>query len=186
MRVSWLRVIVSAACLVWLAGCETTSENGSVVVADGPVAVEVTGSLPPDPAFPAPATPEILGKDPSDDLSVGRKYFEQGSYGMAERHFRKAVETHPRDAETWLGLAASYDRLRRFDLADRAYKQVLKIAGPRPEILNNQGFSFMLRGDYARARTTLLAAAAKDPESPFIRSNLELLEKTARRKKAVN
>jgi Flp pilus assembly protein TadD len=40
------------------------------------------------------------------------------NYGLAEKHFRRAVETHPRDAEG-IGLAASYDRLRRFDLAAR-------------------------------------------------------------------
>ena len=44
----------------------------------------------------------------------------------------------------------------------------------------------MLRGDYAKARGILLAAAAKDPDNPFVRSNLELLEKTARKKKAIN
>jgi Flp pilus assembly protein TadD len=26
----------------------------------------------------------------------------------------------PEDAEAWIGLAASYDRVRRFDLADQA------------------------------------------------------------------
>ena len=50
---------------------------------------------------------------------------------MAERHFRKAVELHPRDAESWLGLAASYDRLKRFDLADRAYQETIRWSGRR-------------------------------------------------------
>ena len=99
---------------------------------------------------------------------------------MAERHFRKAVELHPRDAEAWVGLAASYDRLRRFDLADRAYRQAVKIIGQTPELLNNQGYSYMLRGDYRRARATLLAARSKDPRSPYIKSNLELLEESQR------
>ena len=53
------------------------------------------------------------------------------------------------------GLAASYDRLRRFDLADRAYAQAIRSSAPTPEILNNQGFSYMLRGDYGRARAQL-------------------------------
>jgi len=72
------------------------------------------------PLEPPAATPELLGADPNNDLSVGKKYFRQGSYGLAERQFRKAVELHPKHAEAWLRLAASYDRLRRFDLADRA------------------------------------------------------------------
>ena len=85
-----------------------------------------------------------------------------------------------------MGLAAAYDRLRRFDLADRAYRQAIRIAGATPEILNNQGFSYMLRGDYRRARATLLAARAKDPDSPYIANNLQLLEQSARKRKAVN
>ena len=51
------------------------------------------------------------------------------------------------------------------------------IIGDTPELMNNQGFSYILRGDYARARRTLEAAQAKAPDNPYIRNNLELLEK---------
>jgi Flp pilus assembly protein TadD len=190
-----VRVVLAAACLVWLAGCETTStpdnpmsKLGSLFTpppgaADG----DTTGSVFAPETTPGtpPLTPDLLGADPNDDLSIGKKYFRQGSYGLAERHFRKAVELHPRDAEAWIGLAAAYDRLKRFDLADRAYGQAIKLVGATPEVLNNQGFSYMLRGDYGRARTALLAAQAKDPASPYIASNLRLLNESARKAKGV-
>ena len=187
MRVRVGRLALGAACLVWLAGCQTASKltdplqphANETAIDDQP-----TGST--TPGSPPPVTPELLGADPNDDLSIGKKYFRQGSYGLAERHFRKAVELHARDAEAWVGLAAAYDRLRRFDLADRAYAQAIRIVGPTPEILNNQGFSYMLRGDYRRARTTLLEARAKDPANPYIQNNLRLLEASARKGKAVN
>ena len=115
----------------------------------------------------------------------GKKHFRAADFGTAEKHFRRAVELHPRDLEAWLGLAASYDRLRRWDLADRAYDQALKIAGPTPEILNNQGYSMMLRGDYRRAHAILLQAQAADPANPYIRNNLDLLEASYRKGKAV-
>src|SRR4029079_6001948 len=54
------------------------------------------------------------------------------------------------------------------------------------EIMNNQGFSYMLRGDYRRARATLLAARAKDPKSPYIANNLRLLDESASKAKAIN
>ena len=177
---------------MWLAGCETTSKLSDPLTPQASATApdpESTGSV----SKPAgallglpPANPELLGADPNDDLSIGKKYFRQGSYGMAERHFRKAVELHPQDAESWVGLAAAYDRLRRFDLADRAYAQATRIVGATPEILNNQGFSYMLRGDYRRARATLLAAQARDPASPYIKNNLRLLDESARKAKAVN
>jgi len=127
----------------------------------------------------------MLGADPKDDLSLGKQHFRQENYGLAEHYFRRAAEAHPRDAEAWLGLAASYDRLRRFELADRAYKQAIVIAGATPEVLNNQGYSYLLRGDYARARAKFAEARTLDPGNPYILNNIKLLEDTARKGKSV-
>jgi tetratricopeptide (TPR) repeat protein len=190
MRRSLGRVVLAAACLIGLAGCQTTSTSdnpfaklGSTTTAstDAPDA-DTTGSvLPPGPKEKLPPlTPDLLGADPLDDLNVGKKYFRQGSFGLAERHFRKAVELHQRDAESWIGLAASYDRLKRFDLADRAYSQAIKLIGQTPAIMNNQGFSYMLRGDYQRARAKLTQAIELDPTNPYIRNNLDQLERSMR------
>jgi Flp pilus assembly protein TadD len=79
----------------------------------------------------------LLGSDPYDDLNMGKKFYRAAQYGLAERHYRRAVEARPRDAEAWLGLAASYDQLRRFELADRAYGQAVGLVGSTPEVLNN-------------------------------------------------
>lgn len=199
MRVGVKRIaFVTAGCLLWLSGCETTSTKLPDIFGaktdsqSGASEPDTTGSL----ATPlaengrpvqdgARGAPPLMGVDPNDDLNVAKQYYRQGNYGLAERYFRRAVESGPRDAEAWLGLAASYDRLRRFDLADRAYDQLLKIVGPTPEILNNQGFSFMLRGNYRRARQILMTAQAKDPTNPYIKNNIDLLEKSARTRKAV-
>ena len=96
---------------MWLAGCETTSTRQSVREArhaakppTGASDGDATGSVARAPSATGgapPLTPELLGDDPNDDLSIAKKYFRQGSYGLAERHFRKAVELHPRDAESW-------------------------------------------------------------------------------------
>ncbi len=128
----------------------------------------------------------MLGGDPNDDLSLGKKHYRVENYGMAERHFRRAAEQHPRDAEAWLGLAATYDQLRRFDFADRAYGQAIAIVGPTVEILNNQGYSYMLRGDYKHAREKLASAQHKDPQNKYVLSNLQLLEESSRKGKAID
>jgi tetratricopeptide (TPR) repeat protein len=207
MRLRLGRVACAVACLLWLAGCETTStgpdnpfrklaDQFKLPSLDKPLDGEVTGSIeaPSEftrtpvapPGTPPPLKPELLGTDPNDDLSVAKKYYRQGSYGLAERHFRRAVELTPRDAEAWVGLAASYDRLHRFDLADRAYAQAIKLIGQTPEIMNNQGFSYILRSDYRRARAILLAAQAKAPDNPHIAANLLLLSKAERKAKGIN
>jgi Flp pilus assembly protein TadD len=181
------------ACLLWLNGCETSTKLGDLFSSksEPPQATEgdpaSTGTLPPGPddARPDQVPKGLLGNDPNDDLNLGKKHFRAANFGLAEKHFRRAVELHPRDLEAWVGLAASYDRLRRWDLADRAYDQALKISGPTGELLNNKGYSYMLRGDYRRARETLLEAQARDPQNPYIKNNIELLEVSFRKGKAV-
>jgi TolA-binding protein len=164
--------------------------------AAAPAADDTTGSTGSDitqPAEPGPsgepvaplAKPGLVGDDPHDDLQLGKKYFRSNNFGLAEKAFRNAVQKHPRDAEAWVGLAASYDRLRRFDLADRAYGEAVRLIGPTTEILNDQGFSYMLRGDYARARQKLQQARARDPRNPYVQANLQLLEQSAREHKAI-
>ena len=197
MRASSGRVVVAAvAGLLCLSGCETSMKLGDMFASrSGDPAT--TASIPDsDPAttgsvgaLPVPepngGSSGLLGKDPYDEVSLGKKYYHAGHFGIAEKHFRRAVEQNPKDAEAWVGLAASYDRLKRFDLADRAYAQAVGLIGDTPELLNNKGYSYILRGDYARARRTLLAAQAKDPNNPFIKNNLDLLNKSMARGKAV-
>lgn len=191
MRVTQV-LVVSITCLVGLAGCETTGKFGDLFRTNGdpqsaaPADPDQTGTIsPPVDDGSAATNAGLLGSDPKDDLSLAKQHFRQENFGLAEHYFRRAVESRPRDGEAWLGLAAAYDRLKRFDLADRAYAQVVKIAGPTAEVLNNQGYSYMLRGDYTRAREKLAEAQALDPSSPYIANNLALLEQSARKRKGI-
>jgi Flp pilus assembly protein TadD len=191
MRVGVRRTcLVVAGCLVWLTACETNSTNtNDFFNLPSPfhqgMDTDKTGSVTPASSSEATKVTKFTPSDPNDDLSLGKENFREGNYGLAERYFRKAAESGPRDAEAWLGLAAAYDRLRRFELADRAYEEVIKIAGPTPAILNNQGYSYMLRGQFDRAREILNRARAKDPDNPYIQNNIALLEESIRTRKAV-
>ena len=112
------------------------------------------------------------------DLVAGKNQFRQANYGLAEKHFRKAVELRADNSEAWMGLAASYDQLGRFDFADRAYDQLLKVAGRKPEIVNNMGYSQLLRGNKKKARQLLDEARGAMPNSVVVEANLALLRKT--------
>jgi len=111
----------------------------------------------------------------SEVLQVAKARFGEGNYGHAARYYERAVEIMPNNGEAWLGLAASYDRVRRFDLADRAYREAGRLLGHRAEYYNNLGYSHMLRGDAGKARTYFLKAQELDPASPTINNNLEML-----------
>lgn len=116
--------------------------------------------------------------DPYPDnevFTVAKVQFAEGNFGHAARYYERAVEVEPNNGEAWLGLAASYDRLRRFDLADRAYREAGRLIGDRAEYYNNIGYSYLLRGDVAKARSNLLRAHELDPTSPAIRNNLDML-----------
>ena len=100
------------------------------------------------------------------------------------------ADTYRRSSEQALAVAANsmnsarslyvsgiddYDELRRFDLADTAYSKVLQLASTNAAILNNAGYSKMLRGDYKSARIFLMKAYDLDPNNPYINNNIALL-----------
>jgi tetratricopeptide (TPR) repeat protein len=166
--------LLEVACLVGLAlfglaGCNTFSEVPAPPAADQ---VAPTATL---------QNAGDIKYYPSDEpLKLGLEYFKKGSYGIANRYFRDAVEKAPEDAEAWIGLAASYDRLRRFDLADQAYATAIKLTGETVQILNDRGYSYLLRGDLGKARAKFLKAYQLDPTNPTVINNIQLLNSSYR------
>ena len=147
-----------------LAGCNFTLRDAAIFA----------------PANPAGADPVQEPTDvqyhPSDEpVRMGLEHFNRGHYVIAQRYFKDGVEKAPRDLTAWMGLAASYDRLHRFDLADQAYAQAARLGGETVQLLNDQGYSYMLRGNLTAARRKFQRAYALDPGNPVIINNLELL-----------
>jgi Flp pilus assembly protein TadD len=168
------RVIGGVACAVILGvilgGCFATD----------PALTDVATGVP-------PITTPTVQRDadvqyyPSDEpLRLALEHFNRGFYGIAQRYFRDAVEKAPEDASAWIGLAASYDHLGRFDLADQAYGQARRLVGETTALLNNRGYSYMLRGNLIASRKDLLKAYAREPNNPIILNNLKLLDGSQR------
>ena len=145
----------------------------------------MTGSTPASLRANLTVKDALLGGDPADDLSLGKRHYREQNYGLAEQHFRRAVEKLPRDGEAWLGLAASYDRLRRYELADRAYAK-----RSRSSVRARSAQQYRLLVPAARrpaqARQKFVEAQAKDPENPTIANNIALVDEAARRRKGLN
>ncbi|WP_084632772.1 tetratricopeptide repeat protein [Pleomorphomonas oryzae] len=97
--------------------------------------------------------------------------FRQNDFAGAERTFRAALAKDPLDPEAWLGFAASSDRLGRFEAADKAYAQVIAIAGRRGEVVNNMGWSQWLRGNRDAAKLLFAEALTLAPGNPVIAAN---------------
>ena len=152
-RVNWGALALLGAAMV-VSGCQSSAIDSTKTTSIAPV-----------------ATADIS----ASDLQAGKSQFRDANYGLAEKHFRKAVELRADNAEAWMGLAASYDQLGRFDFADRAYDQLLKVAGRQPQVVNNLGYSKLLRGDRKSARKLLMEADAAMPGDPVVAANLALL-----------
>lgn len=119
--------------------------------------------------------PSAVADISAADLKAGKEQFLEANYGLAEKKFRKAAELRGDNAEAWMGLAASYDQLGRYDFAERAYQQLFKIAGRKPQIVSNYGYSLMLRGNKKEAKKLFLEAAKALPDNARVKANLKLL-----------
>ena len=172
-----LNLLACGPLLFFTAGCTApacTPGNCETIVAP-PISADV-----------GPSTTSKV-QDPDDikyyrsdePLRLGIEHFNRGHYGIAERYFRDATEKAPKDPTAWIGLAASYDRLARFDLADRAYAYAIRLVGETTQILNNQGYSYMLRGDLVSARKKFMKAYEREPNNPTIANNLQLLNSSS-------
>ena len=159
-----LRVVLLIASIAPLAGCYQGAATPT------PVPDPVVGQKPQDVKY-----------YPSDEpVRLGVQRFYEGNFGLAQMYFQAAVEKSPRDATAWIGLAASYDRLGRFDLADRSYAQAQRLVGNTAGLLNNEGYSYMLRGDLRRARAKIDAALRLDPDNAVTINNLALLNSSSK------
>jgi Flp pilus assembly protein TadD len=118
-------------------------------------------------------------------ISEGKAHYRRGQYGLAENNFRKATEetlfgkasgSRLATIEAWYGLAASYDQLRRFDLADPVYEHIKATYGESVPYYNNYGYSLKLRGDTASARAEFEKAMRVAPTCQISRNNLSSVE----------
>jgi Tfp pilus assembly protein PilF len=159
----FVRSATAAVIAIGLAGCQPT-------VTPTPVPDAVTGQNPGDVKY-----------YPSDEpVKLGIQRFYEGNFGLSQQYFQNAVEKTPKDATAWVGLAASYDRLGRFDLADGSYAHAAKLVGDTTNILNDEGYSYMLRGDLIKARAKFEAALRRNPGNAAAINNLALLNQSTR------
>lgn len=85
-----------------------------------------------------------------------------------------AVEAPGASWEAWNALGVLADSSQDWAVADRAYSRAQQLAPSEARIVNNQGWSKLLRGDWAGAAALFEQAAGQDPRSDRIANNLEL------------
>jgi len=117
-------------------------------------------------------------------LREARGHFRNNDFGHSAALYKRAVELDPKNAEGYVGLSASYDRLGRFDLSDRVYSSLYGITGGTAQYYNNVGYSYMLRGNVNAALGNFKKARALDPENLVVANNIQILQSAAAASKA--
>ncbi|CAM5319237.1 hypothetical protein ATER59S_00995 [Aquamicrobium terrae] len=115
-----------------------------------------------------------------DPAIPAQRAFAAGNYAHAARYFEQALERDPERKDALLGVAASYDQIGRFDLSDPVYEKASVAMPDDPALLNNLGYSHLLRGDLQNAQAYFVRAAKSTPVHPTIDGNRRLLAKVAR------
>ena len=112
-------------------------------------------------------------------LSEARAHFRNNDFGYSAALYKRVVELSPKDPQGYVGLGASYDRLRRFDLSDRVYASLYAVAGGTAQYYNNVGYSYMLRGNLGAALSNFRKAKALAPDSVVVANNIQILANVA-------
>jgi Tfp pilus assembly protein PilF len=168
-----LLVTVSAAAMaaVGLAAC--ADPNGNAI--PGVQAVVSSGSQ---------KDGASLSVSMTDPYALGKTYLMAGQTGLAVDSFLKAVAKNPKSIQTLNALAAAYDELHRYDLADKYYNAALDIDPHSAQTLNNLGYSHLLRGDVAEAKKYLDESKTVARGDATINANLALADKSENEAKA--
>ena len=114
----------------------------------------------------------------------GFEYLSENQPDTATYRFNLAWLLDPKNAEGYVGLSASYDRLGRFDLSDRVYASLYGITGATAQYYNNVGYSYMLRGNVNAALGNFKKARTLDPENLVVANNIQILQNAAAANKA--
>lgn len=117
-------------------------------------------------------------------LIEARAHFRNKDFGHSAALYKRVVELSPKSAEGYVGLAASYDRLRRFDLSDRVYASLFDLSGNTVQYHNNRGYSYLLRGDLRAALSSFREAKKIDPDNVIVANNIRIVADAAAAAKA--
>ena len=165
-----------------LAGCQSAETGHGIVRTNEPSPSELTSFGDTFAGLQTVAPVEYYASDQA--VAEAKNQFRSENYGNSGALFYKAVQLAPNDGVAWLGLAASCDRIRRFDLSDKAYRQAFRFLGATPEYYNNVGYSQMLRGNLKAAYESFNKARRIDPDNAVVENNLSILANAAAKARA--
>lgn len=97
----------------------------------------------------------------------GEMYRTMGKYSLAEKFYRKAIDTNPKNAEAWAFLGAILGKLGRFAEAKAVWRKYIKFGADKaPEGHLNLGLIYRAEKRFKMALRHADKAVELDPDYP--------------------
>jgi type IV pilus assembly protein PilF len=71
------------------------------------------------------------------NIQLGTAYLQQGNYVLAREKLERSVKQNPRDPDVHTSLGLLYDRTGDTKLADKHFREALRLAPEKPDLINN-------------------------------------------------
>jgi len=124
---------------------------------------------------------QLLAIAPDDPMlaeRAGISALRLGNVAVGAVLIERATKLPNASWHAWNARGVVADMQRDWPQADKAYAKATELAPNEAEVINNQGWSQLLRGDWTKAVGLFEKAAALDPKSTRIANNLELARAT--------
>jgi type IV pilus assembly protein PilF len=94
------------------------------------------------------------------NVQLGTAYLQQGQYAVAREKLERALEQNAKDPNVHTSLALLYDRTGEPKLADKHFREALRLAPDKPDVSNNYAVYLCKNGrvDEGVERFTAVAA----------------------------
>lgn len=116
-------------------------------------------------------SPRIVGAPhaaPGETVRLAETQFRQGNIALALQQYRKAMREAPGAIDPYIGIAACYDRMGRFELSRLYYEQALAIDPNDRRTRHNFALSLRLQGRGEEAARFAAETAGSSVTVPIV------------------
>jgi len=71
------------------------------------------------------------------NIQLGVGYLQKGNYTLAREKLERSLSQNPKDPDVHTGLGMLYDRTGESKLADKHFREALRLAPEKPDLINN-------------------------------------------------